>query len=271
MPADRIAQRIHDATHDGGKCLMPYVTAGFPDLATTQQLIARCDAAGCTAIEVGFPFSDSIADGPVIQESFYRALDAGFRVDALFEAIAGLRPKVSAGLIAMVSMSLVRRRGIERFVADAAAAGFDALIVPDVPVDESAPLAQVVESGGLCNVLMIAPTSSPQRRARIAAAARGFLYVISTRGITGERDHLAGEFTAYVQSLRALTRTPLIAGFGISTAAQARDACRVVDGVIVGSAIVRRITECLAAGQDVVAAIGAYVDELRSATRSAAA
>ncbi|HRX86919.1 MAG TPA: tryptophan synthase subunit alpha [Phycisphaerae bacterium] len=263
--SQRLEQRLKAATANGGKCLMPYLTAGFPDLATTAQLIARCDQAGCPAIEIGFPFSDSIADGPVIQESFYHALDAGFRVDALFETIAGIRANTSTALIAMVSMSLVMKRGPETFARDAAGAGFDALIVPDVPVDEAAQLTRTADAAGLCNVLMIAPTSASDRQARIASSARGFLYVIASRGITGERDQVARDLGDHVQALRKLTAVPLIAGFGISTPDHVRDACRYTDGVIVGSAIIRRITACVEAGDDapaIVRTVGTYVDEL---------
>lgn len=269
MSPNRLIERIHAQTNAGGKCLLPYLTAGFPDVDTTMRLIARCDAAGCTAVEVGLPFSDSIADGPVIQDSFYRALDAGFKVDALFEAVAQLRPHTSAALIAMVSMSMVAKRGVDAFCRDAAAAGFDALIVPDVPVDETERITHVAENAGLCNVLMIAPTSSAARRARIAAASRGFLYVIASRGITGERDGMAQDLPDYVQSLRRLTTTPLIAGFGISTPEHVREICRLTDGAIVGSAIVRRIAKCVdegAAGEQIVDTIGRYVGELMDGT-----
>lgn len=263
----RLEERLRSATAGGGKCLMPYLTAGFPDLDATVALIERCSAAGCPALEIGFPFSDSIADGPVIQESFYRALDAGFRVDALFEAIARVRARTSAALVAMVSMSLVMKRGPEKFVRAAAGAGFDGLIVPDVPIDEAAALSHVAESAGLCNVLMIAPTSATERQARIAAAARGFLYVIATRGITGERSQVEHDLADHVEALRKLTSVPLIAGFGVSTPAHVREICQHADGVIVGSAIIRRIAA--AAGQgastaQVVEAVGSYVDELRS-------
>jgi len=269
MPANRLTERIHAKTAAGGKCLMPYLTAGFPDLATTMQLVERCAQAGCPAIEIGFPFSDSIADGPVIQESFYRALDAGFRVDDLLSAVAVARPRIDAALVAMVSMSLVMKRGAERFARDAASAGFDALIVPDVPIDESDALTRIAEAAGLCNVLMISPTSAPQRRARIAAASRGFLYVIASRGITGERAGVADDLADYVRSLRQLTATPLIAGFGVSTPDHVREICRHADGVIVGSAIVRRITAAIDQGDPrarIVETIGAYVDELMAAT-----
>ncbi|MCB9849249.1 MAG: tryptophan synthase subunit alpha [Phycisphaerales bacterium] len=253
----------------GGKCLMPYLTAGFPDLDTTVRLIERFDSAGCPAIEVGFPFSDSIADGPVIQESFYHALDNGFRVDALLEAIGNLRSRVSTALVAMVSMSLVAKRGVERFARDVASAGFDAMIVPDVPVDEADAVTPAAESAGLCNVLMEAPTSSQARRKWIASKSRGFLYVIASRGITGERQDVSGDLAAHVQAMRSLTDVPLIVGFGINTPEHVREVCRSADGAIVGSAIVRRITKCIeesASADAIVDTLGRYVDALQVGT-----
>jgi len=270
MGENRLTKRLADELSAGHKCLMPYLTAGFPDLASTAALIERFDAIGCPAIEIGFPFSDSIADGPVIQESFYRALEGGFRVDDLFEAVRTLRPKVSTALIAMVSMSLVTKRGVACFARDAAGAGFDALIVPDVPVDESDSLDAIAEKAGLCNVLMDAPTALADRRRRIAQRTRGFLYVIAQKGITGERDGIASGLAGHIASLRTETDTPLIAGFGISTPEQVREVTQHADGAIVGSAIVRRMTQCIedkASRDALVEALGTYVAELHAATR----
>ncbi len=150
-------------------------------------------------------------------------------------------------------------------------AGGDGLIVPDVPVDEADTLTRAAEAAGLCNVLMIAPTSAADRQARIAKNARGFLYVIASRGITGERDSVAQDLAEHVQALRRLTKTPLIAGFGISTPDHVRDVCRHADGVIVGSAIIRRISKSLdtgASSSQIVDAVGTYVDELSRGLRA---
>ncbi len=249
---------------------MPYITAGYPDLDTTAKLLQRLDHAGCQGIEVGFPFSDSIADGPVIQDSFYRALENGFQVDDLFKTIASIRSKVSAGLLAMVSMSIVRRWGIEDFARKAAEAGFDGLIVPDVPVDECDSLAAIASEAGLCNVLMVAPTTSDARCAEIAAKGSGFIYVIASKGITGERTSVADDLASNVAKMRAQTTLPLIVGFGINTPEHVAKVCEEADGAIVGSAIIRRMTESVVAGQtsdELVDSIGQYVDELIAATR----
>lgn len=267
MSENRLLKNLDNTRGRGGKCFMPYLTAALPDLDTTVDLIRRFDAAGCEAIEIGFPFSDSIADGPVIQESFYKALEGGFRVADLFDAIAKIRSEVSAGLVAMVSMSIVRRFGVDAFARRAADSGFDAMIVPDVPVEECDALARSVESAGLCNILMSAPTSSEQRKQRVAARAKGFIYVIAARGITGERSSVADDLAANVAQLRAATGVPLIVGFGVGTREQVQEVCRSADGVIVGSAIVRRINDCIEKGAsrtDLVETLGRYVDDLKA-------
>ena len=269
MTGNRLTRRLEQARSQGRKCLLPYVTAGYPDLETTTQLLRRLDDAGCQAIEIGVPFSDSIADGPVIQESFYRALDGGFKVDELFSAVAEVREQLSAALLIMVSMSIVRRRGVETFAKRAAASGFDGLIVPDVPADECSSLARQAQSCGLCNVLMAAPTSSDERRRRIAELSTGFVYLIAARGITGERRDLSADLANNVRRVRSLTALPLMVGFGISTAEHVRAVCREADGAIVGSAIIRRIADCLnekKSRQEIIDVVGHYVDELITGT-----
>lgn len=273
MSENRLVRALEQARHNGKKCLMPYLTAGYPDLNTTIKLVKRFDAAGCQGIEIGFPFSDSIADGPVIQDSFYRALEAGIRVADVFAAIAKVRAEVSAALLAMVSMSIVRRKGVEAFVQRAAECGFDGLIVPDVPVDECDGLARVADAAGLCNVLMSAPTSSDDRRARIGRRSTGFVYVIAARGITGERERVADDLADKLARMRRLTAAPLIVGFGVTTADHVREICRCADGAIVGSAIIRRITASLAEGHRddaLVDAAGRYVDELMTGLQAPA-
>jgi tryptophan synthase alpha chain len=265
MSHNRLAQRFDEARGRGRRCLLPYVTAGYPNLTVTTGLLRRFDELGCPAVEVGFPFSDSIADGPVIQDSFYRALAAGFRVDELFQRVRDLRAAVSAGLLAMVSMSIVQRIGLDDFVRRAGEVGFDGLIVPDVPVDESDGLADAAQRHRLCNVLMAAPTSSPQRRQAVGQRATGFVYLIAARGITGERQTLADDLVASIQAMRAVSRVPVVVGFGISTPLQVREVCRHADGVIVGSAIIRRITAAIGQERDdsgIVDDLGQYVADL---------
>jgi tryptophan synthase alpha chain len=266
----RVTQRLTTARAQGHGCLVPYLTAGFPDLDATVRLLERLSASGCPVVEIGVPFSDSIADGPVIQDSFYRALSAGFRVKHLFDRVAEARDRIDAALVAMVSMSIVRRMGAEVFLAEAAAGGFDGIIVPDVPVDECGNLSAIAAREDLCNVLMIAPTSSPQRLTAVATLATGFIYLIAARGITGERTEVASSLPEQVKQVRALTSLPVLAGFGISTPEQVSAVCSSADGAIVGSAIVRRMLTAVDAGvreSELVQQVGAYVDTLLEASR----
>ena len=269
MTANRLVQRLDAARTSGTPRLLPYITAGYPSLDVTMQLLHRFNAAGCPAVEIGFPFSDSIADGPVIQDSFYRALDSGFRVPDLFERISAERASLETALLAMVSLSIVRRFGLEAFAQRAAESGFDGLIVPDVPVDESAQLSQAATTAGLCSVLMCAPTSPETRQQHIAEHASGFIYLIAAKGITGERGRLADDLLTNVARLKNVTTTPVVVGFGISTPEQVREVCSAADGVIIGSAIISRIRAALEAGrphEDIVKEVGDYVDELSAAS-----
>lgn len=270
MQENRLDKNILQSLDAKRKCLMPYVTAAYPNLDVTAGLLDRFDRIGCPAVEIGFPFSDSIADGPVVQDSFNRALDAGFKIDALFDRIADIRPKLSMALIAMVSMSIVRRLGIDNFMKRASECGFDAVIVPDVPVDESESLSQTSTAHGLRCILMCAPTSSAERQAEIAKHASGFIYVIAAKGITGERSAVDSQLPTMVSQLRDVTKTPLIAGFGIGSADQVRDVCSVTDGAIVGSAIIRRITEAVdgkLSDDKIVQTVGDYVESLYAGTQ----
>ncbi|MCP4247763.1 MAG: tryptophan synthase subunit alpha [bacterium] len=269
MTPNRIDAAFSDATAPAGPGnlrLLPYLTAGHPDLGVTAELVRRLDALGVAAIEIGFPFSDSIADGPIIQDSFHRALATGFRVGALFDAIAALRGQVQVPLVAMVSYSIVTRLGAERFCNRAAEAGFDGLIAPDLPLEEAGRLAELAADRGLKNVMLVSTTTPADRCGRIVERCTGFVYQIAVAGITGERRRLADELPGQVARLRTVTDLPICVGFGIGTPEQARQAAEVADGVIVGSAIVRRMTEALEAGHGsdrIVEDITAFVGQLQ--------
>jgi tryptophan synthase alpha chain len=267
MQKNRLDENLLQTLDSKRKCLMPYITAGFPNLDVTVGLLDRFDRMGCPAVEIGFPFSDSIADGPVIQDSFNRALDAGFKIDALFERIADVRPKLNTALIAMVSMSIVRRLSVETFMQKAHCSGFDAVIVPDVPVDECQTIGSACAKHDLRNIFMCAPTSSVKRQQQIAERASGFVYVIAAKGITGERSAVDGQLPAMVEQLRKWTQVPLIAGFGIASVEQVRDVCKVTDGAIVGSAIIRRIREAVDqqhSNDSIIKQVGDYVESLQA-------
>ncbi len=237
----RIAATFGRLAADGRMAFMPFVTAGDPDLDTTLTVIRRLAAAGVDLVEVGFPYSDPIADGPVIQASYTRALAAGLTVEAIFRRFGELDREATPPLVAMVSCAIVFRVGLEAFVARAAAAGFSGLIVPDLPGDEAADLGRVVREAGLDLVPLIAPTTPESRVEAIVASASGFLYCIAVAGTTGVRDALPEALAAQLADLRTRTDLPLAVGFGISRPEHLLALKGRADGAIVGSALVSRL------------------------------
>jgi tryptophan synthase alpha chain len=221
------------------KAFMPFVTAGDPDCATTGALIKELVRRGANLIEIGFPYSDPIADGSVIQASYTRALEGGVHVDDIFAMIRGL--KAAVPLVGMVSYSLVFHRGPERFLSEAAAAGLAGAIVPDLPVEEASELAALAARHDFKLIQLVTPTTPRDRARQIVECSTGFIYCVSVAGITGERDRLPPELLDQLHWLRTLTALPLCVGFGVSKpqhVAMLRDAA---DGVIVGSALVRKL------------------------------
>ena len=257
---NRIDRIFADLRRHGGKALMPYITAGDPDLAATAALLTDMDAAGASVCELGIPFSDPIADGPVIQASMTHALDKGVRVGAVLDMVATLRPKLNMGLVAMVSYSIVHRMGAKRFVDDAKAAGFDGFIFPDLPIEEAQDVADYVRRQEMILSFLIAPTTPIERARRIAQASSGFVYVLARSGITGERDSLPDDLPPRIAALRDVTDLPMAVGFGVSKAEHVRQVVSVADAAIVGSAIMRRVAEHR--DGDVVQPVGAFVREL---------
>lgn len=247
-----------------GKALMPFVTAGDPDLPTTGALLPALEQAGASIVELGIPFSDPIADGPVIEASMAHALSRGVRVRDVFEQVAAVRSKVQLGLVAMVSYSIVHRMGLKRFVDEAKSAGFDGFIFPDLPLEEAGPAGEAVREAGLVMSMLIAPTTPIERARQIARASSGFIYLLSRAGITGERAELPVELPRRIARLREATELPVAVGFGISSAEQVREVVAVADAAIVGSAIVRQIAARRDQGTTVV------VDAVANFTRDLA-
>jgi len=228
---------------EGRTAFIPFLTAGDPDLQTTVALVEACARAGASIIELGFPYSDPVADGPTIQNSYSRTLSRGLRLDDVFGLVRLCRGRTDVPLAGMASYSLVFRRGLTRFVGEAARSGLDGLILPDLPVEEAAPLGKACGEAGLAAVFLVAPTTTEERRRRIVEEATGFIYCVSVVGITGARDSLPEGLTRSLADLRRLTDKPLAVGFGISRPEQAAALAPHVDGVIVGSAIVRLVGE----------------------------
>ena len=252
----------------GQIALTPFIPAGYPDLETTAAVLPALEAAGANLIEVGIPFSDPVADGPTIQAAFTAALAKKLKVADVFRTIAAVRPNMSIPLVAMVSYSVVFRYGLKRFCDDAKQSGFDGLILPDLPPPEAQTVCGTVRGAGLDTVLLVAPSTSPERKREIATLSSGFVYYLSVAGITGERDRFPADLRQNVAELKQLTDTPVCVGFGIHKPEQVAELAGVADGAIVGSAFVKRIP---AGGQsmpeETAEATAQYCRELLSLVR----
>ncbi len=223
---------------------MPFITAGDPDLDFTAECLRRLDAAGCQLVELGIPYSDPIADGPVIQASYSRALNQQTKLDSILDMVASVSPDLKMPIVMMISYAIIYRTGLDAFLKKATAAGVAGAIVPDMPVDEAAEFARQCRASDFSLVPLITPTTSEERAARIADQASGFIYYVSITGITGEQQELPSELVSNLAALRDKSDVPICVGFGISRPDQAKMLKPVADGIIVGSAIVKRIAEC---------------------------
>ncbi len=224
----------------GTRALMPFITAGYPTLADTRAMLPALQDAGASIVELGFPFSDPIADGPVIAASMYEALKQGVRPRDIFDMVRDLRDGLSLGLIAMVSDSIIAKIGAERFIGDAAAAGFDGLILPDIDLNEADRIRPIADACGLSMTLLIAPNTAEARLKDVVNRCTGFVYLLARVGITGESD-AAPDIADRVALVRRFTDLPVAVGFGISEPAHVRAVTQSADAAIVGSALVRRM------------------------------
>jgi tryptophan synthase alpha chain len=250
----------------GRKALMPFVTAGDPDLEFTAAVIRELVARGCSLCELGIPYSDPIADGPVIQASYSRALDRHVTLAGILEMLGQTTPGLAAPIVTMVSYAIVYRHGLEAYAVDVKAAGVAGLIVPDLPAEEAAELAAVCRREDLSLIQLITPTTPRDRALRIAQHTTGFIYYVSVTGITGERTELPAEVVDNVAWLRGQTSLPICIGFGVSRPEHVRLLAPVADGLIVGSAIVRRVAEAATRPRNqVLAEIGDYAGQLLAA------
>jgi tryptophan synthase alpha chain len=249
------------------RALVPYFTVGDPSIAATRQLVVEVARRGADVIELGIPFSDPLADGPVIQRATQRALAAGVTLPRVLEMVREMRGEVSVPLVFLTYYNPILAFGLKAFCRTAVEAGVDGVIVADLPPEEAAPLQAEAEPAGLDLVHLVAPTSTPERMRRIARASQGFIYMVSLTGVTGERAAVAPELTQQLRALRAITTRPICVGFGISTPAQAREVGRVADGVIVGSAIVR-LVEQHGGTSDLLARVGDFIAALKAPLRA---
>jgi tryptophan synthase alpha chain len=244
-----------------GKAFIPFITCGDPDLETTAALVREMVRNGADLIELGIPFSDPTAEGPVIEAASQRALAGGVTTDKIFEMVRELRRDVSVPLVFMTYANAVFSYGSERFISICREIGIDGLILPDVPFEEKEEFLDLCRKYGVDLISFVAPTSA-DRISRIAKDSDGFLYVISSLGVTGTRDAITTDLASIIRVVRENTDTPCAVGFGISTPAQAAQIARIADGVIVGSAIVKLIKEF---GRDSVGLVGAFVKSMKEA------
>jgi tryptophan synthase alpha chain len=265
-PIDKLAAVFAANRAAGRKALAPFVTAGDPDTATTVAVLEAIDRAGASLCELGVPYSDPIADGPVIQSSYTRALGAGITLEGMFGIAREASARVQMPILAMASYSLIFRRGIERFVADAKAAGLAGFVVPDLPLEESDELDAACRTAGLALVRLVTPTTPPDRAEQIARRSTGFLYCVSVAGVTGARTELPPGLIERIEWLRTKTDVPILVGFGISGPDQVRAVAAVADGVIVGSALVRQVAELASQPREqLVAGVERFIEPLATA------
>ena len=250
------------------KALIAYVMAGDPSLQETEQLVVELEQAGADIIELGVPFSDPIADGPVIQQAAERALRSGTSLRTILSMITGLRKKTQIPLVLMAYYNNIHAFGPERFCQEAAQAGIDGLILPDMPPDEAGPLKGPAAAAGLPLIFLLAPTSTAARRAFVARQSQGFVYYVSLTGITGAKLRNVADVGKNVEKIRKITHVPVAVGFGVATPEDAANVAAIADGVIVGSAIVKLIA-AHRQNPEMVKHVAEFVRSLKTAMRSA--
>lgn len=236
--SDRLAARLTDWRAAGRTALIPYMTAGYPTRAATDEILAMLVRAGADVIELGVPFSDPVADGPTIQRSSQRALEHGVTLEWTLDAAARFRAEHDTPIVLFSYLNPILRYGADRFIDDAVAAGIDGVLLTDLPVASDPAIEQTFERSPLSLIRLIAPTTPPERALEIARRAQGFLYYIARTGVTGATALLREELPRELAALRAVTTVPIAVGFGISTPAQAAEIARLADGIVVGSALI---------------------------------
>ena len=265
---NRIDKKFKELKAKEKKAFISYVTAGDPDMQTSRKVISELAANGADIIELGVPFSDPLADGPTIQGAVKRSLDAGCTVKKVFDMVKGLRKTVDTPFVFMTYYNIIYNYGVEKFIKDSKNIGVDGVIVPDLPLEESADIIRFSKKYGLCVILLTAPTTKGPRYSKIAAASRGFVYYVSVTGVTGARGSFSGQLKRDVKELKKLNDTPLCVGFGVSDPKQAKEISSFSDGVIVGSAIIKIIEKNVKNKKVIPSKIGKFAASLAKAIHS---
>ena len=258
----RIEEAFSDLDRRQAKGFIPFITAGDPDLKTTSELLVELSEAGATVIELGVPFSDPMADGPVIQRASERALRHGFGLGDLLETVASVRRTIETPIILFTYFNPVLQFGVTRLAEEARAAGVDGLLVTDLSPEEAGEFESELRAYDLDMIFLIAPTSTDARLKLVAQHARGFIYAVSRAGVTGVRTSVSAEAEKLVNRMRKFSSLPIAVGFGISTAEQVKDVQRYADAVVIGSAIVSEIERLQGATPDLAKRIGQFVRQL---------
>lgn len=256
----------------GQALLCPFLTAGYPNLDLGPDILLAVQAAGGGCIELGIPFSDPIADGPTIQDSYRLALEGGTTVERALAMVKRARTMgVTVPILAMASYSIIFKRGCQDFAAACLDSGINGLVLPDLPMEEAPAAVAVIQNCGLGTSLLVAPTTSTQRKKDIGGLCDAFIYYVSVSGITGERNALPTNMAENLQQLKHLTKKPICVGFGISTAAQVQSLRQAADGIIVGSAVIRHLREQAARSHpDFPQAVGDFIADLAAGLRAVA-
>lgn len=257
-----MSKKISDA-FSNGKAFIGFITAGDPDLNTTKEIILQMEQAGCDLVEIGIPFSDPIAEGPVIQNANIRALKNKVTTDDVFAAVNDIKDTVHIPMVFMTYLNVLFKYGYDRFLQNAANAGICGVIIPDLPYEEKDELQSVAKNYGVQVVSLIAPTSE-ERIKTIAADAEGFVYAVSSLGVTGVRSEIKTDLESITAAIKAATDVPVAIGFGINTPEQAKHYSSIADGVIVGSAIVKIIEKY---GKDSPEKVFDYVKSMKDAMK----
>jgi tryptophan synthase alpha chain len=265
----RIDHAFRQLRSRGERALIPFFTAGDPSLGTTRELLVEATRQGADLLELGVPFSDPLADGPVIQRASERALAQGVTLSRVMDLVREARGLVGIPIVLLTYYNPVLAFGLKAFAGTAVEAGVDGVIVPDLPPEEAGPLAREARAAGLDLIHLVAPTSPPARIRMIARKSHGFAYAVSLTGVTGARAELPPDLTDYLRELRSVTTKPICVGFGISTPEQVRAIAPYADGVIVGSAIVRQV-EAHQGSDRLVAEVGRFIASLKAPLRKAA-
>jgi tryptophan synthase alpha chain len=266
MRVERLETVFETLRARGEAALIAYITAGDPSLERLPDILRLLQDSGVDMVEVGFPFSDPLADGPVIQAAMYRALQQGTTLPKVLEAIAAVSPTIQMPLIAFTYYNPVQRYGLERFAREAVAAGFTACLMTDLPPDEADEWLRHARQHGLQPIFLLTPTSTTERIRLVAARGQGFIYCVSRTGVTGARDQLPPDLPELIQRIRQHTSLPIAVGFGVSKPDHVRQIAQIADGAVVGSQLVQYLHE-FADSPHWQTAIGEYLRGLKQATR----